>query len=282
MRYKITPFAVLAGALGLLGTLFSPTPVLAETACAVQNWDASEGLDDSNTGTQGGSNRRFFGPCGLRVTFGSGERWLENNRAMGGSTIDADTYKARLFGFFGDLNGATVPFFRAYDESDATIFTLYFDESNGLGADATGNGSVDQWISIDNGRWQEIEVGFDSGELFSFAVNDVIEVLSSSTVARVSYVRLGDLEGRGSGSADFDEFDSRRVTYPSEDEASVIVRGDANANGVVNLGDVLAIRAEFLGGETGPFAPGQADCTGNGRVNLGDVLCAQAIFLGVD
>ncbi len=196
MRYKITSFVVLAGALGLLGTFFSPTPVLAETACSVQNWDASEGLDDSNTGTQGGSNRRFFGPCGLRVAFGSGERWLENNRATGGSTIDADTYKARLFGFFDDLAGSDVPFFRAYDDSDNPVFTLYFDESKGLGAAITSDGSVDDWISIGNG-WQQIEMGFTSGESFDFAINDEIRILDSSIAALISYVRLGILRVLG-------------------------------------------------------------------------------------
>ena len=53
--------------------------------------------------------------------------------------------------------------------------------------------------------------------------------------------------------------------------------GDANADGFVNLADILVVINVFL--NPGTTEPGNGDCNMDGFVNLGDILCIIDIFL---
>lgn len=261
-----------AACLVLVGWALSAS---ADVGCTVANWDDKEGLSDSNVGTQGADNRRYFGPCGLRVPFGGSESWLENRQDGSANPLNEASYRVRFFAFFDDLSGSAVPFFEAYDEADPAVpvFTIFFDESDGIGVDVNGDGTVDHWAPVSEG-WQEIEFAYEAGGTFVFSLNGVSSEIRTSSSRNVTFVRLGDIDGdKGSGWADFDDFDSRRSSFPSS-EAPVLA-GDANGDGVVNIFDALALRDELAGVS---LADGQVDCDGNGAVNIFDAICLRDLL----
>lgn len=276
---RLTGLAIAAGVL----LAFSLNVQAAD--CTIANWDDFEGLTTGeNTGTQenpniASGNRRYFGPCGLRVPFGGSESWLENRTDGSGNALDEPSYRVRFFGFFESLTsaGTPVPFFEGYDAENPAgrVFSLFFDESSGIGVDVNGDGSVDEWFSVGNG-WQEIEIGYTAGENFVFSLNGESASLGASSSRNVTFVRLGDIDGVGSGWADFDEFDSRRVSFPSDDPQSVIRLGDANGDGAITGGDLTALVNELLGDS---IAAGQADCNEDGSITGGDLTCLVNILL---
>src|SRR5690625_7079908 len=60
--------------------------------CTVDNWDVQEGLTNSDTGTQGANNRRYGGPCGLRVTLDGTERYVGDDSPNGEAAYIARFY----------------------------------------------------------------------------------------------------------------------------------------------------------------------------------------------
>src|SRR5690625_7236159 len=62
--------------------------------CTVDNWDVQQGLADSDTGTQGANNRRYGGPCGLRVELDGMDRYVVDE-----SPATENSYIARFYAF---------------------------------------------------------------------------------------------------------------------------------------------------------------------------------------
>src|SRR5690625_5139587 len=67
--------------------------------CTVDNWDVQQGLADSDTGTQGANNRRYGGPCGLRVGLDGSTKFVGDNSPNGEAS-----YIARFYTFLDDVN----------------------------------------------------------------------------------------------------------------------------------------------------------------------------------
>jgi hypothetical protein len=66
------------------------------------------------------------------------------------------------------------------------------------------------------------------------------------------------------------------ASYPMDDEP---VYGDANADGIVNMGDVIAVERTILGLKA-PYIG--ADANVDRKINMGDVIKIEKIILGLD
>jgi hypothetical protein len=64
--------------------------------------------------------------------------------------------------------------------------------------------------------------------------------------------------------------------YPLDDEP---IYGDANADGVVNVGDIIAVERTILGLKSSYIG---ADANIDNKINMGDVIKIEKIILGVD
>lgn len=241
--------------------------------CTISNWDDATGLADADTGTQGSSNRRYGGPCGLRVDLDGTDRYLTDN-----SPASEGTYIARFYAFLDNAGSDDLIMFADggnnvqvwYNVPDAGDITLNVVDSG------AGNNFL-TFPGVGSG-WHSIELVWESAANaeIRFSVNgadDAVQTVDTSGIT-LTAARLGNVNGATGGAVDFDDFDSRRISRPGR-----LLRGDANNNGVVNLGDAIVVQAEVLGGGSGPFAPGQPDCNENGVINLGDAICIQAIVL---
>jgi hypothetical protein len=147
------------------------------------------------------------------------------------------------------------------------VFTVYYTDTGELGFDADGDGTVDQTASIGSG-WHSIEIVYSvSNDQFTFSVDGAADVNVSTTLTdNIVAVRLGALSNAGSGTADFDAFDSRRLNRPGR-----LCRGDANNDDEIRSADVLSAWAEAssFGAQK---APGQPDYNEDGLVRTSDVL----------
>lgn len=61
--------------------------------------------------------------------------------------------------------------------------------------------------------------------------------------------------------------------------ALAAIRGDADGNGSVNMGDVTKVERIICGLDAA--TPG-ADATGEGQINMGDVVKIERLILGMD
>ena len=125
-------------------------------------------------------------------------------------------------------------------------------------------------------------------------VSNVMQLSGSGYLAQVNFQVLPGTAGQSS-SIDFVDLPgatppfTRGLLDPLGDpitgvtwtNGSVVVsplRGDANGDGVVNMGDAVKVMRIILGLD--PVTPG-ADANGDGLVNMGDVTKIQRIILGL-
>jgi hypothetical protein len=241
--------------------------------CTVGNWaDNPVGLSDANTGTQGSDNRRYGGPCGLRVPVDGEPRFLTDATPMSEST-----YIVRFYVFLNNAGSDDLLIYAAddgeddviqiwYDGSDLTL-TVFQSDGSTVDLAATGVGS----------GWHSVEFVWESSDdaEIRFAVNsddpsaDVVETGVDTSGITIANAHLGNVAGigtAGSGlSMDLDDYDSRRVSRPGR-----LLRGDATNSGQITTSDVTAVINEVFGGQ---FAPGQPDCTESGSITTSDVTC---------
>lgn len=238
--------------------------------CTVGNWDGgATGLSDADTGTQGADNRRYGGPCGLRVPVDGTARYVSDN-----SPGNEPVYIARFYAFLDDAGDDPVQIFAA-DDGAADQIQVWYNETNPgdltlrvFDAGATANDLT--FAGVSSG-WHSIEFVWsaDAAAAIAFSVDgaaDITETVDTSGIA-IANAHLGNVSGADTGgSIDFDDFDSRRMERPGR-----LCRGDTNDDGQVTQVDMLTIFAEVASGGTS-FADGQPDYNEDGSISQIDFL----------
>ena len=241
-------------------------------SCTVGNWTDAVDLTDDDTGLQGSNNRRYGGPCGLRVPFDGQPRLV-----MHESGQSETSYIARFYAFLDDVGSGDVAIFAAEDGADDIIRVIYnqADDELILSVRDASDEFHELIVSGVGGGWHSIEFEWhqDAPAEIAFLVNsddpaDEVNMTIDTSGLEVTGAMLGNVAGIDTGGfADFDDFDSRRSTRPGR-----LLRADANDDGSLTASDVLTVRLEVLGGS---LAAGQPDCNEDGSVTASDILCTR-------
>lgn len=248
----------------------------AQPACTVDNWTDAPGLSDADTGYQGPDNRRYGGPCGLRVSFDDEARYVTYESGQG-----EGSYIARFYAFLDNMGSDPAIIFAGTGGGDDQVQIWYnfpaandltlrafdaSDNSNDLTFDAVGSG----WHSI------ELEWNASSGDVH-FLVNsddpaDEATMNIDLSGLSIEAASLGNVDAMNTGGvADFDDFDSRRSTRPGR-----LLVGDANDDGVLDINDATELRDEL---QEISIAAGQPDCNEDGDVDINDAICLRDLVL---
>ncbi len=243
--------------------------------CVVTNWDSATNVTDADAGTQGGANRRYGGPCGLRVAVDGTQRIVTDN-----SPTAESTYIARFYAFLDNAGSDAIIIYAADDGTDDQVQVWYnFPAAGDLTLrvfDAT-SASNDLTFNGIGAGWHSIEFVWEAAAAADilFSVNgaaDLSDTIDTSGIT-LAAAHLGNVNSADNGtSMDFDDFDSRRISRPGR-----LLVGDADDNGAINILDVQAVGNEVV---NGVFAAGQPDCTEDGAVNILDVQCVGGIVVG--
>lgn len=272
-RTALTLGVVFAAALGFSVNAAAQT-------CTVGNWQGGQpGLSDANAGTQGSSNRRYGGPCGLRVPVGGSAAYVADD-TPGGET----TYIVRAYVYLDDITtNDPVVLFAADDDTVNSSYTAADAQIEvSYDADASSGGTLVLSVRDQGGTWQplpavdNVGTGWHSFELvweqaasasIAFSVDGAPDVTSTVDTSGITIENafLGVLNSASGGSVDFDDFDSRRVDRPGR-----LLVGDANGDGEVSGADSTAVVLERLGSA---FAAGQPDCNEDGEISGADNTC---------
>lgn len=245
---------------------------LAQT-CTIENWTGTPiELSNANAGTQGANNRRYAGPCGLRVPVDGTERFLTDPSPNGESSLNA-----RFFAFLNDAGSQPIILYAAEGGTPLAdqIQVVYNEPAAGdlsLSVfDANGGRNLLTFESIGSG-WHSIEFAWqaDSDATIAFSVNGATDLTTTLNTAGITLDNsvLGNINGAtGPGSIDFDDFDSRRDTRPGR-----LCRGltDESRN-ELDFDDTFAIFDEIASGGANPAA-GQPDFNEDGEVDFDDVF----------
>ncbi len=251
------------------------------SACAISAWSSATGLTvaDTNEPAAGVNNpvsggfTRYSARCGLRVN-------AQNKFVQDNTPQNETSYRVRFYYYTGDITGST-QIFRARNGSGANVFSVSHDGAN-MTVNLIGGGS-DSLAVVDN-RWYMVQLDWAQGTGLTGRIrgagatpcvapatscsNNEEIIVAGSTAEQVQDVQLGLLATSGvtvTTPVFFDEFDSRRTTTPPR-----LVRGDANASGVVNTADVTNVLLEI---NNQGLRTGQPDCNESGVVNTADVTC---------
>ena len=245
----------------------------ADPVCTVENWTDAPGLSDADTGTQGSDNRRYGGPCGLRVNFDDEARFVTYESGQGEAQ-----YIARFYAFLNDMGSDAAIIFAGTGGGDDQVQIWYnFPSANDLTLRAFDASGVENDLTFSDvgSGWHSIEFDWDrdSGDVV-FLVNSEDDEASMNldlSGLSIEAASLGNVAAADTGGvADFDDFDSRRSTRPGR-----LMAGDANDDGVINVSDIASVVAEIDGID---FAAGQPDCNEDGAVNVSDIACVVQII----
>jgi hypothetical protein len=273
MRNKFLLGAAIAGAV-----LFNQA-----NACSIAQWSATDSVGvvaaDAGEPTQPSTStlfRRYSARCALKTTGAATAKYVQDN-----SPASATTYKARFYLYSGDGSanavdtGAAGFVYLARDGAGANLIKLALAGGNLQTTVANATGVTN--IPITPQRWYSVEIDWQQA---AGAAGFVIKVqgagsttpvtqtvATTASTAVLANVRLG-LSAGSTGTAFFDEYDSRRTTAPGR-----LCRGDVNGDRAINIFDRGGINAEI---GTGNPAPGQPDCTEDGSINVFDRGCVNA------
>lgn len=243
--------------------------------CVVSNWDSATNVSDADAGTQGGSNRRYGGPCGLRVAVDGTERIVTDN-----SPTAESTYIARFYTFLNNAGSDPIIIYAADDGSVDQVQVWYNFPAAGdmtLRTFDASAGTNDLTFNAVGSGWHSVEFVWEAAAAADilFSVNGAADLSTTIDTSGITLAaaHLGNVNSATNGtSIDFDDFDSRRISRPGR-----LLVGDADDNASINILDVQAVGNEVV---NGVFAAGQPDCTEDGAVNILDVQCVGGIVVG--
>lgn len=270
MNLKMDARKALLAGIALAACLGFSLNAQAQT-CTVGNWTDAQNLTDSDTGTQGSSNRRYGGPCGLRVPVDGSANYVWDE-----SPMDEGVYNVRFYAFLDDAGGDPTVLYRALDNTDSARIEVWYNFPNA--SDLTlrvidNSGNQDNTFMGLGGGWHSIEFAWqaDPSAGVDFILDGTTQSMTVDTDGQsIAEAQLGNVNGASGGTIDFDDYDSRRIDQPGR-----LLVADADGNGVVDIFDSLALRDELEGTA---FAPGQPDCDENGEVDIFDAPCLRDVI----
>ncbi len=247
------------------------------SACQISLWNGVNTATAANTGeaTAGSGFSRYSGKCSLRTTGGAAATYVEDISVNG-----ATTYKARFYLFTGDANTTGTGFVYVARSSGGSPADMIRIALNGSNLETTVAGAATQptAVPVVANRYYAVELEWANGTAQPFALRvtgsatgtSVTETRTATVTqaATLGSVRLG-LSAGATGTAQFDEYDSRRTTNPGR-----LCRGDANNNAAIQGNDRGAITNDI----NGTLALGQPDCNENGLVQGSDRGCVTALI----
>lgn len=237
--------------------------------CTVANWaGGATGLSDANTGTPSGSNRRYGGPCGLRVPADGTARFVTDD-----SPASETTYIARFYTFLDAAGTGEIILFAADDGATDQVQVLYNVPSNGdltLRVWDSGGPNDLSFLGVGTG-WHSVELVWEAAAsaAIAFSVNgapDVTATLDTSGIV-LANANLGNVGGANTGGTiDFDDFDSRRVSRPGR-----LCRGLTDeTRDLLTFSDAIEIFNDAVSPTT--FVAGQPDYNEDGLVTFSDAI----------
>lgn len=272
LRRGFAFLSAVAVAASLVFTASAPaqaqTQAQATPQCTLDNWKGTgAGKANITAGTQGPDNRRYGGPCGMRVTLSGSPSYVADN-----SPSADDNYIVRFYTFLRNATGSEdITIFDAVDgtQDDASVVKVtYNPAAKKLAVVTPGHTLIPEtFMDIDVDFWNSIEIVRTPTEVI-VKVNDEQDISGTyaSSPLAITEARLGNVSGAGGGgSIDFDDFDSRRDSRPGE-----LLRADANGDEFIDTRDVSAVLAEI---NDIRFALGQPDCNEDGSIDTRDIGC---------
>ena len=260
----------------LLGAaIFSAMAFTGANACSISAWSATDsvGVVAADSG-EAPAFSRYSGRCSLRVAGGATAKYVQDN-----TPANATAYKSRFYINAGSPlvdTGAAGFVFLARDGAGANLIRIALTGGN-LQTTVTGSAAAIPNIPITPGYYS-VELEWAQGATAPFSIKvqgagaaaPTVQTTTTNNAAGVlKDVRLG-LSAASTGTAFFDEYDSRRTTAPGR-----LCRGDANGNGAIQGNDRTAISNEIAG----TLAAGQPDATENGLVQGNDRTAVSNLIL---
>ena len=261
----------------LLGAaIFSAMAFTGANACSISAWSATDsvGVVAADSG-EAPAFSRYSGRCSLRVAGGATAKYVQDN-----TPTNATSYKSRFYLFTGATLADTTAggfVFLARDSAGANLIRLALTGGN-LQATVTGSAAAIPAIPVVAGKYYSVEIEWAQGAAAPFSIKvqgagaaapTVQTTTTNNATGVLKDVRLG-LSAASTGTAFFDEYDSRRLNAPGR-----LCRGDANGNGFIQGSDRVFITNETLG----TLAPGQPDANENGLVQGSDRVIVSNLVL---
>lgn len=274
---------VLAG-IGVIGLMLGANPVYAQNGpCTLENWTSKIGETNMEVGTPAnGSNRRYSGPCGLKIGLNGEEAYLINAAPAANAPRDEDKFNVRFYFFLDDVS-SDVTFYQALDGTDAAITATYVATgSNANNVSVRFGPSAAATLSVGpvSAGWNSLEIQWvsDSSATLKAILGNALRTdvktatgIDTSTL-KIDSARLGVSRAivgsvpSSTGTIDFDAYDSRR----GDDVPGRLVAGDANGSGSITIADLFVAQASRTDPEA---AVGQPDCNEDGAVGIADLFC---------
>ena len=238
-------------------------------ACTVENWKTdgavTAGVEVGGPG-QTVNIPRYSRLCSMRTPENPVQpEYVQNDSPGGLSRI-----RARFYVFASNNSDALV--YQGFDANSSSVFSVTLDQSQ----PEVDFGALGTTISVpyNSGKWNSIEIDWNAGtgELELIVNGTSATTTPGASSETVDFVRMGNLTPVAEELL-FDAYESRRTSA-----IGLVMRGDANADGNVDVGDITSVANEIFA-EGNPLAPGQPDCNEDGDVNVGDITClANDIF----
>ena len=139
------------------------------------------------------------------------------------------------------------------------------------GTDTVSKQGFKYWVQEDNARG--VGISIPSGAKTIEAEGRVMEVELTGLKANTTYAYVAfvtTIEG--------ETFYGKQLSFTTGDDPEASITGDANGNGVVEIGDVTSVLTLMATPEATGYDNKAADANGNGVIEIGDVTTILTIM----
>ena len=141
------------------------------------------------------------------------------------------------------------------------------------GTDTVSKQGFKYWVQEDNARGAGISI--PSGAKTIEAEGRVMEVELTGLKANTTYAYVAFVT-----TVEGETFYGKQLSFTTGDDPEASVKGDANGNGVVEIGDVTSVLTLMATPEATGYDNKAADANGNGEIEIGDVTTILTIMAG--